>query len=198
MHTPKGIGYWLLWTGLVTASGLVVVLATQNRALHHELNDLRLRQHTLQTGLFVPAFRTATLAGDSVTVGQAAAGGYQVLFMFTTTCPHCLATLPAWRRIAEAVGAGPLAGVQVLGISLDGASATGGYVAEHRLTFPVLTFPDNKTARLYRADEVSVTVVLDPDGRVILGRPGGLTDAAVDSILAAVSDRPSGNVTVRH
>jgi len=72
------------------------------------------------------------------------------------------------------------------------------YVAEHRLTFPVLTFPDNKTARLYRADEVSVTVVLDPDGRVILGRPGGLTDAAVDSILAAVSDRPSGNVTVRH
>jgi len=198
MHTPRRIGHWLLWTGLVTASGLVVVLTTQNRALHHEVNDLRLRQHTLHAGLFVPAFRTVTLAGDSVTVGQAFAGGYQVLFVFTTTCPYCLATLPAWERIAEAAGAEASTRVQVLGISLDSATATGAYVTQHGLTFPVLTFPDDKTARLYRADAVPVTVVVDPDGRVILGRPGGLTDAAVDSILAAVSGRPSGNVTVRH
>lgn len=122
------------WRGVVVAlllssAGLVVVLARQNRALEHQATELFRRLSTPQPGTFVPTFRAASLSGDSLTIGEASTGVRQVLLVFTTTCPYCLASLLAWRRIAAALQSTPPA--SVVGISLDSAEATARYARVH-------------------------------------------------------------------
>lgn len=79
--------------------------------------------------------------------------------------------------------------MQVLGITLDAADSTRRYVAEHALPYPVLTFPQRKLKRLYRAVAVPQTVVLDWRGTVLYAKTGILDSVTLDSVYAAVGDR---------
>jgi peroxiredoxin len=103
---------------------------------------------------------------------------------FTTTCPYCLASLPAWRRIAAADSAEPTR-FDVIGVSLDSATATSRYAQVHALAYRVILLPERKLARLYRASSVPVTMVLDSAGRVLYARLGQLPLQAADSVVSA-------------
>lgn len=158
---------------LVVASGLVVVLAERQVALRHAYDDLRAKARLPYRGLAVPTFRGSTVHGDSITVGELPdSAGRQLLFVFTTTCPFCRATLPVWAALTDSIASSHGAGVEVIGIALDSASAAASYAAEHQLPFPVLTFPDRKTAQLYRARAVPQTVVLNQWGEVLFAHKG--------------------------
>ena len=144
---------------------------------------------TLHSGSVVPAFRAATLNGDSVTIGEAPGPDTrQVLFVLTTTCPYCKATLPVWSRLADSLTRLPNHSIQVIAISLDSLQATRRFVTEHALSYPVVTFPSPRLRRLYRAGAVPMTVVLDKDGRVLHARTGLLdVPAVLDSIHRAAT-----------
>lgn len=178
-----------LSTALVLALGLVVILGRRLDALGAEFNKVRRLASRLHAGSVVPAFRAATLTGDTVTIGEAAGPDTrQVLFVLTTTCPYCKATLPVWARLADSLTRLPNHSIQVIAISLDSVEATRRYVAEHGLGYPVVTFPSPKLKRLYRAGTIPETVVLDKDGRVLHARTGVLTVPAVlDSIYKAAT-----------
>ena len=76
----------------------------------------------------------------------------------------------------------------VYGISLDPEAETRRYVLDHGLAFPVLCFPDPRLAKLYRAEGVPLTVVLDDQGEMVHVRLGALRDrGSIDSVVAAVS-----------
>jgi len=178
-----------LSTALVLALVLVVVLGRRLDALGEEYRKVRRLASRLHADSVVPAFRAATLNGDSVTIGEAT-GAYtrQVLLVLTTTCPYCKATLPIWARLADSLTRLPNHSIQVIAISLDSLEPTRRYVAEHGLTFPVVTFPTAKLRRLYRAGTVPETIVLDKDGRVLHARTGVLSVPAVlDSIYKAAT-----------
>lgn len=136
----------------------------------------------------MPTFRTATLQGDSVTIGERADGGRQVLVVFTTTCPYCRASLPAWKRLTALADTMSSPRVEVLGVALDSSRATiDRYAAEHTLPYRIVQFPQPKLAALYRSQRVPVTMVLNGDGRVIFARVGVVdTQAAEDSIVEAI------------
>lgn len=178
-----------LSTALVLALGLVVILGRRLDALGAEYHKVRRLASRLHAGSVVPAFRAATLDGDSVTIGEAPGPDTrQVLFVLTTTCPYCKATLPVWARIADSLNRLPNHAIQVIAISLDSVEATRRYVAENGLAYPVVTFPTPKLKRLYRAGTIPETVVLDKDGRVLHARTGLLTVPAVlDSIYKAAT-----------
>lgn len=186
---PSRLVRSLVPAALVAALALVVVLARQNQALSAQTVNLRRQMTQPVPGLALPTFRTATLSGDSVTVGERADGGRQVLFVFTTTCPYCRASIPAWKRIAAAADsmAPPLSAV-AYGVVLDSSDAAARqYVAAHALTYPVLRFPSRKLGAMYRTRNVPATLVLDAEGRVLYAKMGVLTDpAAVDSVLFAL------------
>ena len=172
---------------LAVSALLVVFLAIQNGALREEARTLRRRVALPYAGLTVPTFRAATLAGDSVVIGEGETGRRQVLLVFTTTCGFCLENLPAWKTIVAELGALHAPEVAVYGISLDPEAETRRYVIEHELPFPVLEFPDPRTARLYRAKGVPITLVLDHEGTVLHARLGALGDRrAIDSVITAV------------
>lgn len=178
---------WVLTVALVGASALVLILSKRLHDLSAAYRELRQLSTLPHAGTVVPTFRTATLAGDSVTVGETAdSTARQVLLVFNTTCPFCRGIIPLWHRMANSLGrvGTPM---RVLAISLDSAETTRRYVAEHALRYPVLLFPQAKLKRLYRATAVPQTVVLDWTGTVLYAKTGILDSISLDSVFAAIT-----------
>jgi thiol-disulfide isomerase/thioredoxin len=192
MPSPRQVTV-LLSVALLLACGLVVVLGKRQIELNRAYVELKRRASQPHEGYGVPAFLAHTLAGDTVTVGEIAdSSARQVLFVLTTTCPYCKATLPVWAGLADSLhrlGGGK---VRVLALSLASLRRAGIYVTEHRIRYPVATFPSDKFRRLYRAGSVPQTVVLDASGQVLFAHVGRLTAGPVlDSIYRAVGPRPA-------
>lgn len=175
----------LLPAALLLAVILVVILGIQLRDVRRQYGDFIQRATTPHAGVYVPAARLVSLTGDTVVVGDAPTGRRQVLLVFTTTCPYCRASLPAWKQLAAAATGAPGA-PEVIGVSLDSAAATERYVGEHHLPMPVVRFEPGRLQSLFRARRVPLIIVIDGRGRVLYGRTGVLSDpAAVDSVLRA-------------
>lgn len=180
---------WVLTVALVGASALVLILSKRLHDLSAAYRELRQLSTLPHAGTVVPTFRTATLAGDSVTVGETAdSTARQVLFVFNTTCPFCRRIIPLWHQIADSLMR-LTRPVQVIAISLDAADTTRHYVSEHAIRYRVLTLPERKLERLYRAAAVPQTVVLDWTGTVLYARIGTLEPVSMDSVFAAVAGR---------
>ncbi|HVH12989.1 MAG TPA: TlpA disulfide reductase family protein [Longimicrobium sp.] len=186
----------LPYLALAAAAVLVVVLGQQKRDLIEQVEkaQLDLRRATTEPlrGMYMPAFNAPTVEGDSATIGQLAGEGRQVLLMYTTTCPFCLSSIPAWKEVTAAVDTMTGMRATVYGVSLDSADVTRQYITKHGLPYPTIRFPDSRTAGMYRAGTVPVTLVLDENGRAVYTRTGELRDrAAIDSVIAAIQWRPA-------
>jgi len=175
----------LLYAGLLVGGFLIFQVSRQYEALAETYSRLRERLQWPHAGYSVPTFETVTIDGDLVTLGETA-GKRQLVFFFSTECQYCRASLPGWREvIGEARRAVP--DIEILGVGADEDEPMAEYRSEHGLQFPVLTFPDPKLKRLYRAGSVPLIAVLDSTGRVLYSRLGALEErAAVDSVLTAV------------
>lgn len=149
-----------------------------------EVRRLREDMRHLHPGQHVPTVRAATLTGDSVTIGETSPGRSQVLIFFTTTCPYCRATLPAWRDLTRSLLADSAGRHDVYWVSLSSPDSTREYVKDHAIAAPVAFLPDKKVRRVYGVHGVPVTVVLDARGRVLHTRRTVLaTAASIDSVM---------------
>lgn len=176
---------WYVRFALVAAVVLVAGLTVRSRSLIEAYDDLYRRAETPHAGIFLPPVATSTLEGRPVVLAEPGEGGVQVLFYFTTSCPYCRASIPAWNEIAARAAE---QGASVYAISLSPAEEAAVYAREHGLTYPIVTLPHRKYAALYRTRRVPQTVVVDSAGQVAFGRSGALTErAAIDSVLAAVT-----------
>ncbi|MBV9109632.1 MAG: TlpA family protein disulfide reductase, partial [Gemmatimonadetes bacterium] len=111
----------------------------------------------------------------------------QVLFVYTTTCPYCKATLPAWKRITAVADTMTAAKAQVYGVSLDSADVTRRYAQANALPYPTVRFPEERYVSMYRASAVPLTLVLDERGRTVYAHVGEISaPAVIDSVLDAV------------
>jgi peroxiredoxin len=184
-HAP-----WLSLALVALALALVLVVLLSRQVTTLRARDALLREHAtfLYPGYLLPAVTARALDGSEVEIGRAPAGGRQVLAIFTTTCPHCLATLPAWNRLADL--ARPDSTLQVIGVSLDGGDTLTQYLGAHPLRFPVLALRDTTIRFLYRMRSVPQTVILDARGMVLHLRRGRLEGpAVVDSLLEIARSR---------
>jgi len=177
---------WELGVALIVACALVFLLSRRLRDLSAAYQELRRLSTLPHAGTVVPTFRTLTLVGDSITVGELPdSAARQVLFVFNTTCSFCRGIIPLWEQLADSIG-GLGRRVQALAISLDPLDTTRHYAAEHALRYPVLTFPQRKPERLYRAAVVPQTLVLDGTGTVLYAKTGTLDSSSLDSVYSAV------------
>lgn len=176
----------VLWAiALTAASVLVVVLASQKRDLLDRIDLLTSRIRDPFPGLYVPTVTLPSVGGDTITLGNASPGAVQVLFVFSTTCQFCKASLPAWKRISGEFANSEK--VQVVGISLDSVEATSRYLMENGIRLPVVSFTDRRLRALYRAQITPQTLIVDAEGKVSFTRIGAVTETgAIDSIIAAV------------
>jgi peroxiredoxin len=186
----------LPYLALAAAAALVVLLGQQKRSLitQVETTQQQLRRATFEPirGMYMPAFQAQTLDGQSATIGELPAEGRQVLLMYTTTCPFCLSSIPAWKQITAAVDTMKSIRAAVYGVSLDSVDLTRQYITRHGLPYPTLRFPNEKVAAMYRSGTVPVTLILDENGRTVYSRTGELKEKiAIDSVISAIQWRPA-------
>jgi peroxiredoxin len=187
----------LPYVALAAAAVLVVVLGQQKRDLiaKVEQTQLQLRQASTEPmrGMYMPAFQAQPVeGGQPATIGQLPAEGRQVLLMYTTTCPYCLSSIPAWKQITATVDTMTSIRATVWGVSLDSVNATRQYITKHALPYSTVRFPSDKVAAMYRSGTVPITLVLDENGRTIYSRTGELKERiAIDSVIAAIRWRPA-------
>ncbi len=187
----------LPYLALAAAAVLVVVLGQQKRDLINQVEQAELRARRAATeplrGMYMPAFQAAPVEGGAATtIGQLPAEGRQVLLFYTTTCPYCLSSIPAWKQITSAVDTISSIRATVYGVSLDSLDATRTYITKHGLPYPTVQFPNDKLAAMYRSGTVPVTLVLDEQGRTVYSRTGELREkVAIDSVIAAIQWRPA-------
>ena len=190
VHSSKFLTFVLV-ASLVAASGLVVKLSMQQRALVDRVSTLTTRVRDPYVGIYLPAVTLKSVAGDSVRLGEAPSGNAQVLLVFSTTCRFCRASLPEWKRMVSQLGGS--SGVEILGVSVDSVEVTPQYLVEHHLEFPVVSFTDGKLTALYRSHVLPQTLVIDEQGKVQYAHLGALTETSVtDSIMRVVRDVASG------
>jgi len=180
---PRSLRALVIPLTLFTAMSLLVLLSLQNRALINRTLELAAKARDPHPGVYVPAVSLETVEGDSVRLGQSDEGRQQLLFVFSTRCDHCVASLPAWNRIAFQLEDDPH--VQVVGLSTDSAGPTRAFIKSHNIRFPVVSFVDHKLRSLYRARMVPQTILIDPKGVVTYARLGAMgEDLVADSVIA--------------
>lgn len=182
----------LLSLALLAAGALVVVLGMRQIALSRAYAELRRLATQPHEGYAVPGFVAKTLEGDTLTIGESSdSAARQVLFVLTTTCPYCKATLPVWADLADSLGRVGAGHIRVIALSLDSLEQTRRYADEHAIRYSVATFPTEKLRRLYRAGSVPQTVVLDAWGQVLYAYVGQLrAGPALDSVYRAAMRTP--------
>lgn len=177
-----------LVAALAVSTALVLLLALEVRQLREDQRWLVERASEPYFGMYVPQVPVTALDGSTHRLGQPR-GRFQVLFFFTTSCPHCRASLPLVKSIARQLETASGGQAQMLGIAHDTPAAAVAYVREHELRFPVIASQDRRTATLFRARKVPLLLVIGDDGRVRYSRIGVLNSKeGITGVLTAVRD----------
>ena len=188
----------LLIAALALATALVVALGWQLHQARENQRWLSQRATQPYIGMYVPHIAMASLDGASRTLGQPV-GDYQVLYFFTTGCPHCRASAPLVKAIAGQLEAASGGRAEMIGVALDPAVAADAYAREHGFAFPVIASQDRRSAMLFRARNVPLLLVIGRDGRVRYARVGEInTKEGVNGVLTAVRRKeasPAGPTT---
>lgn len=158
---------------LIGLAAAVVLLAMENRSLRERL-PAPPPTH-LEVGTRLPAMPVLDLDGSPRSLDPAGERE-SLFFLFTTTCPACLAHQATWREVYERVGDR----YEIIGVSLSALDATREYRERHELPFPVVVADDpRELAVTYQSFEVPMTVHVDRGGEVRQAWLGRLPDEAL-------------------
>lgn len=170
-----------LLAALAAACALVVVLAQKNRSLRGQVSHLSSMTAADYAAGFAPAVPARTLDGAELVLG-APTSGAQILYFFTTTCPHCRASIPAVRSLAQAA-----TGHQLVGVAEDKAEQARAYARDAGFGFPIVRLPDDRARALFRSRDVPMLLVVDPAGHVHYRHVGALSLQHAQAALAAAA-----------
>lgn len=131
-------------------------------------------------------FTLPTLEGASVSLSSYA-GNWVILTFFATWCGPCVSEMPTMQQLFEVMGE---AGLTVVGVSIDSElSPVLAFRDRLGLRFPLLWDGSGAAARVYRADSIPLSYLIDPLGRIV-GVSRGARDwsalsGLMDSLMAA-------------
>ena len=185
--------------GLLILAATVCWLGMQNRGLREDQRAILLRFLQPHPGMLVPEFVARSLDGDTLTIGSRSDDSRQVLFFFSSTCVHCVKSLPMLARLSDSLKSNPSMLAQVVVIAMDSGATARRFADSTGLRVPVFEMPSPRFGLLYRVRSVPQVIVLDSSGHTVYARAGSLVSAgAMDSILSAVKLRraPAGRSTI--
>lgn len=134
----------------------------------------------LETGAQAPDFELKSLDGGKQSLKAILARGPAVIAFFKVSCPVCQRTWPYLERIYQA---GAEAGLQVFGISQDGAAAAAAYNRELGTTLPTLLDDPSAYAasNAFGISNVPTLFVVEADGRISATQTG-FSKAALEAL----------------
>ncbi|MEO0565828.1 MAG: TlpA disulfide reductase family protein, partial [Chloroflexota bacterium] len=110
--------------------------------------------------VYAPDFTLASLSGERVSLSDYA-GGWVLLNFWQTTCAPCVEEMPVFQQLHDERD-----DLTVLAVNIrEQEPQIRPFLAEHRLTFPVL-LSDDTVALSYTVMALPQTVVIDPNGEI--------------------------------
>jgi peroxiredoxin len=192
--TIRGLGIFskVPWVvlALACAVGLIFLLTSALGDERREHRDTLLASKHLQSGQYIPELHLSLLQGETVGIG-APDGHASLLLLYNTSCPHCEASLPAWRLLEDHLGR--YATIQLVALSSDPVDVTHAYNELHGLSFSTATIAEPRLQSIFRSSLVPQILVVEADGRIVFSRLGRLqTEMAIDSVLSALRHHTAG------
>ncbi|TLY28970.1 MAG: TlpA family protein disulfide reductase [Ignavibacteria bacterium] len=160
----------------------VVLLTLQNRELKLMLKAMTpmAQVEPLKTGEKVAPIVVQTLDGKISEISYTNPTKKYLLFVLSTTCPHCEKALISWRTISQSNTAGKC---DIIGVSLHNLDATRKYLATKDVGFyTVSAASDTSFSRKYRITGVPETILIKGNGSVEKVWIGELTQDQTNEI----------------
>lgn len=192
----SGRGGAVLLALLVACSAMLLYTNRQRDDVRAQLEQAQSDRFRLQRGEFVPAFTAVATDGQVHTVASHDSASVHIVYLLTSRCPYCRATMPRWDALAQQFLTDSQSNVRVTALTSDSLPVARALADSMQFAFPLVSFPDLRTLSLYRAQVVPQTAVIRGDGRILYVRHGAITtDAAIDSIVAVARAATSDSVT---
>jgi peroxiredoxin len=167
--------------GLVVA---VLLLAFENRELKKRLTPPD--TIVLKPGESVGPTRIVGLDGQEIEITFDDPSMSWLVFVLSTTCPHCERNLPAWASIVEKA---PSSGLSIIGVSIHNVEVTKRYFADKRVKFILYSAADTSFDRMFKILSVPQTILLKPGGiveKVWVGELGESTSHEIAKLLSRI------------
>jgi len=120
-----------------------------------------------QQGRQAPNFKLENLDGDYVELNQVLGNGPVLLSFWATWCKPCLEELVEYQKLYDEYKD---KGFQILAISIDDVRTVAKvkpFVRSKHYSFPILLDTNMDVARIYYAQAVPYTVLMDKDGKIV-------------------------------
>lgn len=176
------------WFNIISAVMIVllsvelVILVVENRRYEEMLvqSGVLRRSDALKPGERLGDILIRTLEGKDGQLSFSGQDDRYLLFVLSTSCPHCLANLPKWADINRRVAP---SGRYVVGLSVQGTGETTQYIQDNGVSFYTVTTPDSAFLDRYRIPGVPATLLVSTGGIVQNVWVGELTDDQVAEVV---------------
>ena len=179
------------WTKLIGVVVLVLLtvecafLIFQNRQLKSVIAAMSAgsgeRREALKTGDIVDPFAITTLDGKSAELNYPDSTRKYLLFVFSTTCPHCEKNYSRWSAISDSIRG---TGCDVIGVSVHSVDQTQTYVKSKAGGFQTVCVTDTSFGRRYKIVGVPETILIRGNRTVEKSWIGELTADNIKEIEA--------------
>lgn len=115
----------------------------------------------LRVGMKAPDFELKNLSGERVKLSDYM-GKKVIVNFWATWCPPCKAEIPDLQRYYTEAGDE----VQILAVNIDPQNDVKKFVADTKVTFPVLLDDKDSVNRLYKILSIPTTYFIDEEGIV--------------------------------
>ncbi len=159
----------------------LVVLAIEVLLLTRQENGLEL-QEKIKVG------EGFTLSGIEMMNGHNMidSTSQSIIFVFTTSCPFCMKSLPYWKLLASMAQS---AGIEVLGVSIDSREKTTVLVRDSSLSFPVANALDpQRFSRVNHLPSIPETILRSKEGIALRIWSGPIEEKSLAEVVQAISD----------
>ena len=178
---------------IATLSCLCVLLILQNKELKESRPSFPVPFVDLKPGDKIEPVTLQSLGGTTINLRYQEPDQKYLIFIFSTTCPHCENNLPVWNHLANLVGNKP--GSNIIGISSEPNEVLKAFVSNKKPDFNIYSAViDTSFVRKYGVNVVPETIILNGSGSVVKTWIGELREKQTEEIqMLLMGDSQSSN-----
>ncbi len=172
---------------LVIFAALTVLLGLQKKDLAAKNSELEASQYYPKKSDWTPYIATQDIAGKPITIG-AGTGKREVIFLFTTQCKFCIASMPFVAEIGRSLSR---SGIQMVGVTPEkDAASIRRFMGKYSAEFPVVSLSDERQLGLLQFRMSPTVLVINGSGKVEFAKVGVIrSDKEAFEIVSAALQR---------